>query len=329
MTAALRAVNDVAISLDEAIASYIATLSHPESQGTRKQYSATLARLCRDIGPDRDVTSVTQAELADWMQATHSGNAPKTWNRARNCLRACWNHFAEQGYVYRQDERWPASWPVRPRKEQRQRSHAIPGRAFASLLADEKVPLRELTLWWMLYETGARASEILRLNVEDLDLGNQRAPVIRKGGAPDTVVWGDMTSRLLPPLLGSLGFAPGAVGCGFESRQGSGPVAQTGRAAEPGAPLFRSRAGLHLSYRQAEDIFTEWTAKLDGGPYTLHQIRHRRLVDEAEQGASQAMLKARSGHESDRSVQIYARVSTDALQAWSRKQGPPAWLSGQ
>jgi integrase len=34
----------------------------------------------------------------------------------------------------------------------------------------------------MLYETAARASEILALNVEDLDLEQRRAPVRSKGG---------------------------------------------------------------------------------------------------------------------------------------------------
>jgi integrase len=31
-------------------------------------------------------------------------------------------------------------------------------------------PLREKTLWWLLYETAARANEILALDVDELDL---------------------------------------------------------------------------------------------------------------------------------------------------------------
>ncbi|MEU3625982.1 tyrosine-type recombinase/integrase [Amycolatopsis coloradensis] len=53
-------------------------------------------------------------------------------------------------------------------------------------------------LWALLYETTARADEILALNVEDLDLRNSRAGVIRKGSAPDIVTWdrGGLAARL-------------------------------------------------------------------------------------------------------------------------------------
>ena len=35
------------------------------------------------------------------------------------------------------------------------------------------VPLREKTLWRMLYESASRASAVLALNIEDLDLPNK------------------------------------------------------------------------------------------------------------------------------------------------------------
>jgi integrase len=44
------------------------------------------------------------------------------------------------------------------------------------------VAIREKALWRLLYETAARASEVLSLNVEDLDLENRRAVVRSKGG---------------------------------------------------------------------------------------------------------------------------------------------------
>jgi len=53
----------------------------------------------------------------------------------------------------------------------------------------------------MLYETAARASEILALNVEDLDLEQRRAPVRSKGGDTEFVYWDTGTAHLLPRLL--------------------------------------------------------------------------------------------------------------------------------
>jgi integrase len=61
--------------------------------------------------------------------------------------------------------------------------------------------LRDKTLWWLLYETAARAGEVLALNVEDLDLAHRRAVVIGKGGRAELIGWETKTARLLPRLL--------------------------------------------------------------------------------------------------------------------------------
>lgn len=44
------------------------------------------------------------------------------------------------------------------------------------LITRREVHLREKTLRRMLYETAARAEEILGLNIEDLDLAARRCP---------------------------------------------------------------------------------------------------------------------------------------------------------
>ena len=62
-------------------------------------------------------------------------------------------------------------------------------------------PFRDKTLWWLLYETAARAGEVLALNVEDLDLAHRRAVVIGKGGRAELIGWETKTARLLPRLL--------------------------------------------------------------------------------------------------------------------------------
>ncbi|MEU7838326.1 tyrosine-type recombinase/integrase [Nonomuraea sp. NPDC049129] len=61
--------------------------------------------------------------------------------------------------------------------------------------------LRERLLWRLLYDTAARAEEVLTLNVEDLDLEFRRARVVSKGGAIEYVHWATPTARLLPRLL--------------------------------------------------------------------------------------------------------------------------------
>jgi integrase len=69
------------------------------------------------------------------------------------------------------------------------------------LLAADRHGLHERVLWRMLYETAARAEELLSLDVEDLDLEFRRGRVRSKGGAIEHVHWATGTARLLPRLL--------------------------------------------------------------------------------------------------------------------------------
>ncbi|MGY2032198.1 hypothetical protein [Nocardia gipuzkoensis] len=51
-----------------------------------------------------------------------------------------------------------------------------------------------------------------------------------------------------------------------------------------------------LSYRRAAELFETHIAVFNGGPYTLHQLRHSRLAHAAEDGASTPVLMKPSGH---------------------------------
>ena len=62
------------------------------------------------------------------------------------------------------------------------------------------VHVREKTLWRMLYETAARANEILARNIEDLDVGMRRAVVRGKGGHRQEVVWASGTAVSNPVI---------------------------------------------------------------------------------------------------------------------------------
>jgi len=80
------------------------------------------------------------------------------------------------------------------------RTRAVPEAELLAFLTAAH-PLRDKTLWWLLYETAARAGEVLALNVEDLDLAHRRAVVIGKGGRAELIGWETKTARLLPRLL--------------------------------------------------------------------------------------------------------------------------------
>ena len=157
----------------------------------------------------------------------------------------------------------------------------------------------------MLYETAARSAEVLRLDVEDLDMPNRRARVRRKGGAVEWIVWQTGTAQLLPRLLHG---------------RTSGPLFLTGRKARvqlPAGDIDPASGRARVSYSHAEALF-----KAASGGATLHQLRHSALTHDAEDGTSAPMLMARSGHTSVRSLVKYARVSVEALQRHHAERDP-------
>ncbi|WP_205314755.1 site-specific integrase [Nonomuraea lactucae] len=87
------------------------------------------------------------------------------------------------------------------RKPARRGDRSIPRARLDKLFTDNQHGLRERVLWRMLYETAARAEEILSLNIEDLDLEFRRRRVTSNGGATEYVHWATGTARLLPRLL--------------------------------------------------------------------------------------------------------------------------------
>ncbi|MEV4013499.1 tyrosine-type recombinase/integrase [Nonomuraea angiospora] len=154
---------------------------------THRAYASAIDRTIERLGRDRPLADVTDAEIGTALAELWGTSAPATWNRNRAAVTS-WLAWC------RTKKRWAA--PSVPAEAERRKESADETRAVAKttiyrLLSRRDIPIREKTLWRMLYETAGRAAEILALNVEDLDLEHRRAPVRSKGGAIEWVYWDD------------------------------------------------------------------------------------------------------------------------------------------
>ena len=184
-------------------------------------------------------------------------------------------------------------------REAHARIRAIPEAELRGFL-DADHPLRDKTLWWLLYETAARANEVLTLGLGDLDLPRRRAVVIGKGGRAELIGWETKTARLLPRLLH--GRKRGPV---FLAHIAPAPARQPAL-----ADLDPDSGRARLSYRRAAQLFSDAT-----GGWTLHQLRHSRLTHLAEAGVGLPLLMTKSRHTSLTSLAVYARPTFDAVAA--------------
>jgi integrase len=277
-----------------------------EAPGTRRNYAGTLHALADHLGAATAVAVLaepaTSERVAAWFTSQWGGRAAATFNRNLDALRSATRYWQEQGWL---DPHVNPTRPLRRRRRAPDRTRALARAEIQALLARKNVGVREKTLWRLLYESAARASEVLALDVEDLDLRNRMAKVRRKGGAADVIVWQTGTARLLPRLL--------------EGRR-TGPLFITNRRTRvPLAPadLDLASGRARLSYRRAAELFEVAT-----GGWTLHQLRHSALTHAAETGANTSTLLAYSGHSSVASLARYAHVSPEALARWQHDRDP-------
>jgi integrase len=211
---------------------------HDLARSTRRVYGASLASLVAGLGPATAVGDLLGPTLADWFRGRYAAAAPATWSRELATLRAAVGWWRRCG--------WLAVDPtsdLERRRDQVDRTRALTRGQLEGLFASRDLPLRERTLWRLLYETAARANELLALDVEDLDLSNRRARIRSKGGAVEWVFWQTGSAQLLPRLL---------------TGRTSGPVFLAGRRptrAVAGLDLDPTSGRARLSYRRAAELF--------------------------------------------------------------------------
>ncbi|WP_419197709.1 tyrosine-type recombinase/integrase [Microbispora hainanensis] len=260
---------------------------------TVRSYNQTLTRLCRHLGEDVPLRDVTSDRITEVFAAAWGTAAGATWNRHRAALRSFAAWAAERG--------WAAAdlaAPLDRRPEPRGRTRPIDRSRLESLWERQDLPLRERTLWLLLYESAAPAEWALSLNVEHLDLPGMRGEVKARG---HWLRWQSGTAALLPLLVGD---------------RRRGPLFLADRRPGPGrmpaaADLCPHTGRGRLSYERAEYLFKRATAELDpeGGGYTLHRLRHSRLAHLGEDGWSAPMLMSLSGHASARTLHGFVRVA--------------------
>jgi integrase/recombinase XerD len=285
------------------------------SAGTAVKYRQTLTALAGQLaatGPAAaaDITVLDTpagaGALAAAFTAAFGALAPATRARHLAALRSAITWWRGSGWLAGDPT---AGW-ARP-KVTTDTTRALTRAQLAALWRLD-VPLREKTFWRLLYETAARAEEILGLDAADLELADKRGRVVAKGGAAEWVHWQTGAALLLPRLLAGRRADPVFL----SSRKPARAVAS--------ADLCPVTGRARLSYRRAAELFELATrplahpgaapAELDGLPgWTLHRLRHSMLTHEAENGTSTPILLARSRHASVRSLERYARPGPEAV----------------
>lgn len=150
--------------------------------------------------------------------------------------------------------------------------------------------LRDRAIFELFYATGIRLSELVGINVEDLDFPRRSLRVIGKGQKERVVFFNQVASLALSEYL-----------------QATERKVTTG-------PLFLNRYGARISQRGVEKMFTQ-VLNLSGlaKHASPHTLRHSFATHLLEGGSDLVTIKELLGHESLQTTQVYTNISRQRM----------------
>jgi len=166
--------------------------------------------------------------------------------------------------------------------------------------------LRDRGILEMLYSTGMRVSELVAMNVGDVDLLAEAVRTLGKGNK----------ERLVP-----VGRVALAVMDEYLTRRRR----DARRKPKPDEPLFINRLGTRLSARSVNRVLKKYIL-IEGlkGRITPHTLRHTFATHLLNRGADLRSVQELLGHEHLSTTQIYTHVTTERMREVYEQAHPRA-----
>jgi integrase/recombinase XerD len=247
-----------------------------------------------------DLAEVTALDVGNFLVGLRTGEdghrplATASASRAVVAVRGLHRFALAEGAVA-QDVAADVHPPAPPRKLPKALDVETVTRLLEAPSADDPRGVRDRALLELLYSTGARISEVVGLDVDDVD-AEQRAVVLTgKGGK----------QRLVPvgrPALAALEAYRVRSRPGFAVRGRGTPA------------LFLNARGARLSRQSAWNVLRE-TAEFAGvtAEVSPHTLRHSFATHLLDGGADLRVVQELLGHASVTTTQIYTMVTVDRL----------------
>mgnify|MGYP001177937478 CR=1 FL=1 len=172
--------------------------------------------------------------------------------------------------------------------------------------------LRDRAILETLYSTGARVSELVGMNVEDIDRDQETVRLCGKGRKERVVPIGTIALQAIAEY-----HAQSPVGAD-----------RTGRRSTQARPVFRNNRGGRLTARTIARLVAKYSRRLAGGTISPHTLRHSFATHLLDEGADLRAIQEMLGHASLSTTQQYTHLATDQLLAVYDRAHPRAGKPG-
>jgi site-specific recombinase XerD len=288
-------------------------LAHLRAKGvtphTADSVALALSHLLDHVG-DRDVRQIDERDVVSFLRrlgdrpSERTGRVLATSTQATyfSAVRGLFHFLEGRGVILRDPARGV------PLPKARRLPRALGEREARRLVSAPETwttkGQRDQALLELLYGTGLRLAECVRLDLQDLDLDAGRLLVRDGKGRKDRYVpvSGQATKALLAYLR--------------ETR----PLLERPYRADEGA-LFLSRHGTRLGGRSVRILVRRYGAAV-GVAASTHVLRHSYATHLLQGGANVREIQLLLGHEGLTTTALYTRVDTRALAAMIRRHHP-------
>jgi integrase/recombinase XerC len=268
------------------------------SDQTLRAYTTDLHQLQDYLDDDHDMAEVEPAEvtlnhLRGFVASRFEGNSASSIARKISTLRSFWRFLKRKGYV----EDNPAALLSAPKVSEPLTNYFNVDEVFHLLdrhAPDDALGVRDMAIWELGYGCGLRASELVGLNLDDVERDEGWVHVRGKGDKERRVPLGRKADRALERYL---------------HRRLELVSEQT----EDGA-LFLNYKGGRLSTRSLRRLFKQHLTRagLDTS-ITPHGLRHSYATHLLDSGADLRGIQELMGHSNLSTTQRYTHVSIDRI----------------
>ena len=261
-----------------------------------------------DLVPDDFSHLNIRAFLGDLQKR---GNSRASAARKLAALRTFARYLRREGVI----EGDPASLVGTPKREQRLPAHL--GEAEMSRLLDmpdTTSPLgrRDKAILELFYASGLRLSELVGVNIDDVNLSSRIIRVMGKGGKERLVPFNPPTEKAIRNWLKDWDRLGAAV-----------PRTSRGRSLK--LPLFLNYQGSRLSTRSVDRLVRKYVAQCSTRfGISPHALRHSFATHLLQRGADLRAIQELLGHARLSTTQRYTHVNAAQLLEAYRKSHPKA-----
>lgn len=299
-------------SFDVVLASYCAYLESGRgySANTLKGYRTDIAELfayLERLG-FKDVSSVKLEALRDFLfELSEKGLSRATMARKSASIKSLTAWLLEQGLIDVDPGlrlKTPKANKYLPKVVGRDSLASIFERLEALATQDNPAAQVDRVMLELLYATGTRVSELVGMNVADIDFNRGLIRVLGKGGKTRMVPFGEP--------------AEDAIRCWLQFGRKEYQNEKSGDAL-----LLTSRGG-RVGVRQVYSLVAGLLADTPTGAAGPHALRHTAATHLLDGGADLRAVQELLGHSSIGTTQIYTHISVERLRETFEKAHPRA-----